>query len=485
MNGRIALATIVVLGSLAAPACAGRVVHRQTTLVTTVSHIPPGAGAAVGMFYDDLAPYGVWVRVEGPGWVWRPAGVPAGWRPYALGRWVYTDYGWTWVAEERWGWAVYHYGRWHHAPQHGWVWVPGTEWGPAWVTWHSGGGWIGWAPLPWQVSWRAGVGLDWGRVDVRVAIEPAWWCFLPARHLTDPTPARHFASRDRVPSLIRITNNVTNYTIVDNRVFNQGVSVQAVGRAAGRPVPRLRVRETDAPRAATAPVLQGDEVLVFRPGAHASPQRGASPARAPRPSREAPAVPAGRMRTPRRPDGSRPVRPDDPALPEEGVMPQEPGRQDAADRQDEAGRQDDAVRDESAERGTSRGPRVPEPARSRAEDQTPKRPVPGRPGRPSQGPAAVPPGAAAAPQGPAAAPAASGDEAGRSRGPAEGARPQASAPRSGAAKPGTPAGKGAAAKTRKPAKKKDDAGPGKKAGSPPKDAKAEEPPADDAAGDDD
>lgn len=277
MKKSVALAALVLLGLLAAPACVSRVIVHQPAAPPPPSHFPPGASAAVEQFYDDLSPYGGWIQVDGPGWVWRPAHVAAGWRPYTLGRWVYSDFGWTWASDENWGWAVYHHGRWHHAAGHGWVWVPGTEWGPAWVSWHSGGGWIGWAPLPWQVEWRGNAGLDWGRVDVRVAIEPAWWCFVPTRHLTDPSPARHFAPAGRNITLVKITKNVTHYTLVDNRVFNRGVLVNEVGRAAGRPVHQVRVRQTDSPRAVSNGALQGDELVVFRPGLRRGQDPGGTP----------------------------------------------------------------------------------------------------------------------------------------------------------------------------------------------------------------
>ena len=72
----------------------------------------------------------------------------ADWRPYADGYWAYTDVGWTWVSYEDFGWATYHYGRWADLAGYGWVWVPGYEWGPAWVSWRTGGDYVGWAPLP-------------------------------------------------------------------------------------------------------------------------------------------------------------------------------------------------------------------------------------------------------------------------------------------------------------------------------------------------
>ena len=64
--------------------------------------------------------------------------------PYSNGRWVYTDYGYTWVSADPFGWATDHYGRWVWANR--WVWRPDTTWGPAWVQWRQGDGYVGWAP---------------------------------------------------------------------------------------------------------------------------------------------------------------------------------------------------------------------------------------------------------------------------------------------------------------------------------------------------
>jgi len=51
-----------------------------------------------GVFYDRLSPYGSWTWTQGQ-YVWVPTRVDASWRPYTRGRWVYTDYGWTWVTD--------------------------------------------------------------------------------------------------------------------------------------------------------------------------------------------------------------------------------------------------------------------------------------------------------------------------------------------------------------------------------------------------
>ncbi|MFX8813069.1 DUF6600 domain-containing protein, partial [Acinetobacter baumannii] len=72
----------------------------------------------------------------------------AGFTPYRTGgHWVYSNAGWAWASDYNWGWAPFHYGRWAFDPMYGWFWVPGYEWAPAWVSWRSGGGYYGWAPL--------------------------------------------------------------------------------------------------------------------------------------------------------------------------------------------------------------------------------------------------------------------------------------------------------------------------------------------------
>jgi hypothetical protein len=112
--------------------------------------VGPRAHASVdlGFFYDSLAPYGNWIQRPSYGWVWTPREVSASWRPYQAGHWVWSDEGWTWLSDEPYGWATYHYGRWYQDPEIGWAWVPGNDWAPAWVSWQEGNDYVGWAPLP-------------------------------------------------------------------------------------------------------------------------------------------------------------------------------------------------------------------------------------------------------------------------------------------------------------------------------------------------
>jgi hypothetical protein len=207
-----------------------------------------GSEVAVRYFRDDLGPHGRWFRVPRYGWAWRPYGVAAHWRPYTRGRWIDTDYGWTWVSDEPWGWAPYHYGRWAWDEQNdGWIWIPGRCWSPAWVDWREGDGYLGWAPLPPAAVWRRGVGIP----TRTIVIEPRHYCFVETRRVIEPHVERFAAPPARNVTIIRNTTNVTNYTIVNNRIANRSVREETVERATGRPLPRYPVTEVEsaAPRA--------------------------------------------------------------------------------------------------------------------------------------------------------------------------------------------------------------------------------------------
>ena len=74
--------------------------------------------------YEDMQAYGAWSNDPDYGYVWAPNSVQAGWQPYSTGEWAYSQpYGWTWVDEQPWGFAPYHYGRWAHRGDR-WFWVP-------------------------------------------------------------------------------------------------------------------------------------------------------------------------------------------------------------------------------------------------------------------------------------------------------------------------------------------------------------------------
>ena len=74
--------------------------------------------------YEDLSAYGSWDNDSEYGRVWYPRSTPANWAPYRTGQWQYVKpWGWTWVDEQPWGFAPYHYGRWANRNNR-WAWVP-------------------------------------------------------------------------------------------------------------------------------------------------------------------------------------------------------------------------------------------------------------------------------------------------------------------------------------------------------------------------
>jgi len=146
------------------------------------------ADVSVNFFYDNLNG-GSWYQVADYGYVWQPdAATNADWRPYTDGYWAYTDVGWTWVSYEDFGWATYHYGRWVRLEDYGWCWVPGYEWGPAWVSWRTGGNYVGWAPLPpeggGEIVYESRPIT--GRVDVDFGIGPGYYNFIDVRFIGEP-----------------------------------------------------------------------------------------------------------------------------------------------------------------------------------------------------------------------------------------------------------------------------------------------------------
>ena len=222
--------------------------------------------ADVSVFYDEMAPHGRWIDVEEHGRVWVPRGMRAGWRPYSDGRWIYTDVGWTWVSDYDWGWAPFHYGRWSHHSHHGWYWVPDTVWGPAWVSWRHSPGWAGWAPLPPRVGFHVGIGL--GAAHIGVDIAPHWYSFVEERHILAPRVRSHFVPHTRNVQLVKVTKNVTNVTVINNRIVDRSIDVKNIERVTKRPVTVHRIVEDSPDRVRGQKVRDKErEVVLARPAA--------------------------------------------------------------------------------------------------------------------------------------------------------------------------------------------------------------------------
>ena len=217
-------------------------------------------------FYEPLTPLGEWVVIGSYGRCWRPARVETGWRPYCHGNWERTDAGWYWVSDEPWAWATYHYGRWDFTDQYGWYWVPQTQWAPAWVSWHSGGGYVGWAPLLPAVRVSSG-----GYVGLNVTrISPRAYVFVEQRHFLEPIRPTTVVVNNT--TIINKTVNITKVKVVNNVVINEGPATEVIVKASGRQIQTVPAQELR--RKAEVAV-----VVKPRPPAATSEQKVPTPAR--------------------------------------------------------------------------------------------------------------------------------------------------------------------------------------------------------------
>ena len=258
------------------------------TLGASVFQQARGQEISVDYFYDNLSG-GNWIDVEGYGYGWQPdlAVNDQNWRPYADGYWAYTDDGWTWISYEEFGWATYHYGRWANLSDYGWVWFPGEDldWGPAWVSWRTGGDYVGWAPLPPRGPGVVYAGRPIGpQVDIEFDIGPQYYNFCQARYIGEPVLRNYIAPPVQNVTYINNTVNVTNITVQNNVVYNYGPNYEVLSAASARPIQRLSIeRQTAAnlsvaAKSGTLTKVQGNKLVVAAPPRLAKAPATAKPA---------------------------------------------------------------------------------------------------------------------------------------------------------------------------------------------------------------
>jgi len=217
-------------------------------------------------FYDELSPYGVWINDPQYGYVWRPDVDQDDFRPYySNGRWVMTEYGNTWVSNYDWGWAPFHYGRWVYNRYNQWVWIPDTVWGPAWVSWRSGNGYYGWAPLGPSIS----IGINIGRGGYR--IPDMCWNFVPYSSIYYSSFPRYRYIQNRV--YIQKTVIINNTYVRNNRTYYTGPRAEDIRRATNQSVTVYNIHNSSRPGATR---IDNKTVNIYNP----RPVRGASNANA-------------------------------------------------------------------------------------------------------------------------------------------------------------------------------------------------------------
>ena len=190
-----------------------------------------GAPVEVETFHSRLSPYGQWVHVNGYGEeVWVPNGTRDGWRPYSDGQWVMTEYGWTFVSDDSWGWATWHYGNWMLTDDAGWVWAPGQTWAPAWVSWRYGGGYAAWAPLPPAGYYVSSYGYE----------SPAW-VVVHERDFNRPIQTVVISRQESV-QYVQIARPLPAPVRAGRMFVNPGPRSEVISQAVGSPVRPVSAR---------------------------------------------------------------------------------------------------------------------------------------------------------------------------------------------------------------------------------------------------
>jgi hypothetical protein len=228
-----------------------------------------------GLFYNSLGAYGSWVPISGYGYGWYPAGVGPGWQPYLDGQWVWTDQGWTWVSNEPWGWATYHYGRWIYDGYYGWIWIPGTVWAPAYVSWYRSPGYYGWSPLPPDNNFFIEIGISFidydygyygpyyggyyggyhgykhkkhkkGHYYDNDYYAPGKHCvFVPEDKFTNKNAKLVAVNGDHNTTVIRNVKNITNIKVENNKIYNYGPEKSSIERATKGKIAPVKLVDSD------------------------------------------------------------------------------------------------------------------------------------------------------------------------------------------------------------------------------------------------
>jgi hypothetical protein len=245
-----------------------------------------GVDVSIDFFYDNVGPDGNWVEVADYGYCWQPSIAVSNskWRPYSDGYWAYTDVGWTWVSNEDFGWATYHYGRWTRLRDRGWFWVPGREWGPAWVSWRTGGDYIGWAPLPPRDrgDFDDSRPIS-GQVDVEFDIGPDYYNFVDVRYIGEPVLRERIVEPHLNITYISHTVNVTNISYTNSVVYNYGPDYNVLSRYSSRPIRRMTLERNAnvdlsvAVKSNGLTRVQGDKLIVAAPMTFQKPPKPVAP----------------------------------------------------------------------------------------------------------------------------------------------------------------------------------------------------------------
>ncbi len=169
----------------------------------------------------DLDAYGNWSENAEYGAIWYPRALTDDWAPYRSGHWAWVaPWGWTWVGNEPWGFAPFHYGRWVH--HHGrWGWVPGTRiarpvYAPAMVAW------IGAPGIGLSLSFGTAPAVGWFPLAPREVYVPA---YRSSANYVRQVNVSHVTHITNVTTIVNNPQAVVRETRYAHRELPQAVTV--------------------------------------------------------------------------------------------------------------------------------------------------------------------------------------------------------------------------------------------------------------------
>ena len=213
-------------------------------------------------FYQTLAPHGEWIELDYDNYVWRPNRVGRNWSPYSEGRWVWSSDGWYWDSYEPFGWATYHYGRWHYDRFYGWVWTPGNEWAPAWVEWRHDDNYIGWAPLPPYAYFNTNFGIQF---SIEWNSPYSHWRFVRYNRFTHKHVDNYYVKKYHVKRFFGRTKHITNYQYEGRRIVNRGIKRSIIERRGRTKIHETRMDNIKDIRNRNMQSNDRNSVRVYRP----------------------------------------------------------------------------------------------------------------------------------------------------------------------------------------------------------------------------
>lgn len=230
------------------------------TSIVEAKNLPHSVGVSFSVFYTELRPYGEWIEIDYGIYAWRPLYISFGWKPYSIGRWVWTPYGWYWDSYEPFGWVVYHYGRWYYDEYYGWLWIPDYEWAPAWVEWRYTDYYVGWAPLPPYAAFSINIGIHF---SINWYTPHYYYVFVPVRYFCGYDVHRYIVKPNHNYRIYREARVSTVYSYRNGTIINLGVDKNFIERKVGR-INEVRIKETTQLRELTDR-RSYDEVPIYRP----------------------------------------------------------------------------------------------------------------------------------------------------------------------------------------------------------------------------